>query len=155
MTPLHEDPAPVALFGIGKTPGCAPSRVMRSYNEWTGDEITFICGYRGEREDRNGFGLGLVLFRLVAPPLQPGVVEPYPVRGAWFHSRLPLEGTESYSEFWAVTSGLWYPRYKTPIIASEPSVEWVSGAIYSMRGSVGTHISLQVPPQDSVVRTWG
>jgi hypothetical protein len=34
-----------------------------------------------------------VLFRLVAPPLQPGVVEPYPVRGVWFPSHLLLEGT--------------------------------------------------------------
>jgi hypothetical protein len=37
--------------------------------------------------------LGLVLFRLVAPPLQPGVVRLYLVRGAWFLRRLLLEGT--------------------------------------------------------------
>jgi hypothetical protein len=35
---------------------------------------------------------GLVLFRSVPPPLQPGVVGPYPVEGVWFTSRLPLEG---------------------------------------------------------------
>jgi hypothetical protein len=36
---------------------------------------------------------GLVRFRLVAPPLHPGVIGPYPVRGVWFSSHLPLEGT--------------------------------------------------------------
>jgi hypothetical protein len=36
---------------------------------------------------------GLVLFKLVVLPLQPGVVRPYPVRGVWFPSRLLLMGT--------------------------------------------------------------
>jgi hypothetical protein len=36
---------------------------------------------------------GLVLSRLVAPPLQPGVVGPYPIQGVWFPSRLLQEGT--------------------------------------------------------------
>jgi hypothetical protein len=31
-----------------------------------------------------------------APPLQPGVVGPYSVRGMWFPSHLPLERTKSY-----------------------------------------------------------
>jgi hypothetical protein len=30
---------------------------------------------------------GLVLFRLVAPPLQPGVVGPYPIRGVLYPGR--------------------------------------------------------------------
>jgi hypothetical protein len=40
-----------------------------------------------------GLRPGLVLFMLVTPPLQAGVVGPYPVRGAWFSSHVPLEGT--------------------------------------------------------------
>jgi hypothetical protein len=35
-------------------------------------------------------------FKLVVPPLQSGALGLYPVRGAWFPSRLPLEGTRSY-----------------------------------------------------------
>jgi hypothetical protein len=42
--------------------------------------------------------LGLVLFRLVAPPLQLGVVGPYLVWSIWFPSRLLLEGTRSYPD---------------------------------------------------------
>jgi hypothetical protein len=36
---------------------------------------------------------GLVLFELVVPPLQPGVVGPYPVQGVWFPSHLQLVRT--------------------------------------------------------------
>jgi hypothetical protein len=35
----------------------------------------------------------LVIFRLVAPPLQSGVVGSYLVSGVWLPSHLPLEGT--------------------------------------------------------------
>jgi hypothetical protein len=35
----------------------------------------------------------LVLFRLVAPLLQLGMVEPYLIWGAWFPSHVPLEET--------------------------------------------------------------
>jgi hypothetical protein len=35
----------------------------------------------------------LVLFRMVAPPLQLGVVGPYPVHGVGFPNHLSLEGT--------------------------------------------------------------
>jgi hypothetical protein len=45
--------------------------------------------------------LGLDLLRLVAPPLQPGVVGPYPVWGVWFPSRLTLEGTDHIQNFGA------------------------------------------------------
>jgi hypothetical protein len=41
----------------------------------------------------------LVLFRLVAPPLPPGVVGFYPVRGIWFPILLPLEGTGRIQNF--------------------------------------------------------
>jgi hypothetical protein len=42
---------------------------------------------------------GLVLFRLVAPPLQHRVVGLPPIRGAEFPSRLSLEGTDRIQNF--------------------------------------------------------
>jgi hypothetical protein len=54
-------------------PGSIPGRAGRQ-NGQTGGKI-----------------LTLVLFRLVGPPLQPGVVGPYLVRGVWFPSRLLLK----------------------------------------------------------------
>jgi hypothetical protein len=42
------------------------------------------------------------------------VVGPYLVRGVWFSSHLPLEGTGHIQNFWAVTSDQRYPGYKTP-----------------------------------------
>jgi hypothetical protein len=58
----------------------------------TGDEILSAHVYRG--------GVSVVvdytrvcLFRLVAPPLQPGVMGYYSVRSAWFLNHVPLEGT--------------------------------------------------------------
>jgi hypothetical protein len=39
-----------------------------------------VATVMGEREDRYGSFPGLVLFRLVAPPLQPGVVGSYLVQ---------------------------------------------------------------------------
>jgi hypothetical protein len=47
----------------------------------TGGEILHAHIYRNEEERWCGLLLGSVLFRLVAPPLWPGVVEPYPIRG--------------------------------------------------------------------------
>jgi hypothetical protein len=41
----------------------------------------------------------LVLFRLVAHPLQPGVVEPYMVWGVWFPNYLLLERTHRIQNF--------------------------------------------------------
>jgi hypothetical protein len=41
----------------------------------------------------HGLLLSLVLFKLMVPPLQLGVVERYPIRGVWFPSRLLLVGT--------------------------------------------------------------
>jgi hypothetical protein len=57
--------------------------------------------------------LGISFFRLVVPPLQPGVVGPYPVRGVRFSSRLPLEGTDRILNFGR------YPGYFTPITLHE------------------------------------
>jgi hypothetical protein len=42
---------------------------------------------------------GLVLFRLVAPPLQPGVLRLYLVRVVWFPNHLPLEGINRIQNF--------------------------------------------------------
>jgi hypothetical protein len=52
------------------------------YSGQTGGKILSIRGYCDEREDRYISFMGLVLFRLVAPPLQQGVVGLYPVWGA-------------------------------------------------------------------------
>jgi hypothetical protein len=65
-----------------REPGYIPSWVMwRFYYGQTGGEILSIRVHRDEREDRYGLFLVLVLFRLVVPPLQLGVVESYQVWG--------------------------------------------------------------------------
>jgi hypothetical protein len=53
-----------------------------------------------ERKKRKrGLLLGLVLFRLVAPPLQLGVVGIYLVWGVWFPSHLPLDETDRIQNY--------------------------------------------------------
>jgi hypothetical protein len=42
---------------------------------------------------------GISPFRLVTSLLQPGVLGLYPVRGVWFPSCLPLEGTGRIQNF--------------------------------------------------------
>jgi hypothetical protein len=69
------------------------ARGMRIYGRQTGGEIPPAHGYHYEREGQYGIFLGLVLFWMVAPPLQPGAVGSYLVWGAWFPSHLLLEGT--------------------------------------------------------------
>jgi hypothetical protein len=54
---------------------CMPTTIVNEGNRW------------------HGLLPGLDHFRLVTPPLQPGVVGPYLVRGVWFSNRLSLEGT--------------------------------------------------------------
>jgi hypothetical protein len=54
---------------------------MRIYSGQTGGEILPVRGYHYGREDWFGLILGLVLFRLVAPPLQLEVVGPYIIWG--------------------------------------------------------------------------
>jgi hypothetical protein len=68
-------------------------------NRQTCGEILPAHIYRNEGKRRCGLFSGLILFRLVAPPLQPRVVEPYPVRGVLFPSRLLLEGTGRIQKF--------------------------------------------------------
>jgi hypothetical protein len=65
----------------------------------TDDEILPVHVYHNEEERWCGLLLGLVLFRLVAPPLPPGVVEPYLVRGVWFPSHLLMEGISHIQNF--------------------------------------------------------
>jgi hypothetical protein len=57
--------------------------------------------------------------------------------------------------FWVVTGGPQYSGYKTLIVAPEPSVELVGRVVHSTVGRMGTHMSLRVPPWDSMVRPWG
>jgi hypothetical protein len=96
---------------------CVPSRVTkRSYSGLTGGEIMSILSHRDGRKDRCELGLSLVLFRLAVPPLQPGAVGPYLVRGAWLPSRLLLEGVKSYLVFLRCNQWpevLRYLRYQT------------------------------------------
>jgi hypothetical protein len=67
--------------------------MWRIYSGQTGGQILSVRAYLDEREDWYESFLDLVLFRMVAPPLQLGVVGPNLVLGAWFPSYLPLEGT--------------------------------------------------------------
>jgi hypothetical protein len=62
----------------------------------TGGEILPAHGYRDGKKDWCGVLLGLILFRLIFPPLQPRVVGPYPVWSIRFSSHLLLEGTKLY-----------------------------------------------------------
>jgi hypothetical protein len=59
-----------------------PSRVTRrSYSGQVSGKILLARGYRDGRENRYRSGSGLVLFRLMVPPLQLEVMGPYLVRG--------------------------------------------------------------------------
>jgi hypothetical protein len=62
------------------------------------------------RSDDHGSFLRLVLFRLVVPPLQPGV-EPFSGTGCMVPQLFAAGGNRSYSEFWAIIDGLRYPGY--------------------------------------------
>jgi hypothetical protein len=84
----------VALICCGK-----PLDVFDRRLGQTSGEIIHVRSYRRVEKWRRDLLLRLVLFGLVAPPLQPGVVGPYPVHGVWFSSRLPLEGTNRIQNF--------------------------------------------------------
>jgi hypothetical protein len=60
-------------------------------DQQTGLEILHARVYHNEGKRRYGFLLGLVLCRLVDPPLQLGVVGPYLVWGVWLPNPLLLE----------------------------------------------------------------
>jgi hypothetical protein len=50
-------------------------------------------------------------FLLVAPPLQPGVVELFPSMRCMVPQPFTAGRNRSYPEFWAITSGLRNPGY--------------------------------------------
>jgi hypothetical protein len=87
MTLLPRGPALGVLTRYWKTPRreyqrpeCVPSWVTRrSYSGLAGGEILPAHGHQDGRKDWCGTVQVLVLFRLVVPPLQPGVVAPYTV----------------------------------------------------------------------------
>jgi hypothetical protein len=60
------------------------------------------------QESRHAMSPRLVLFRLVGSPLQLVEVELFINTRCMFPSRMPLEGADRVSEFWAITSG---PQY--------------------------------------------
>jgi hypothetical protein len=68
-------------------------RSRREAGQTDSGEILPANDYRNEEERWCRLFLCSLLSRLVAPPLQLGVVGPYPVQGLWFPNRLPLEGT--------------------------------------------------------------
>jgi hypothetical protein len=85
----------VILEALGWSDGM-PGPVPGHGGRWviqTGGKILLAHVYRNVKEIWCGLLPGSILFSLVAPPLQPGVVAPYPVWGVWFPSRLVLEGT--------------------------------------------------------------
>jgi hypothetical protein len=92
----------------------------------------------------------LVLFKLVASPLQPGVMGPSPDTGCMVPQSFATGGNRSYLEFWGITSGPWYPRYNTPTVAPEPSIEGVARAGHSMVGEI---IGLK-PPRSRLGILW-
>jgi hypothetical protein len=70
-------------------PGPIPGSGER-WNGLTSGEILPACDYCNEGKRWRALLTGLILFRLVSPPLQAGVVGPYLVRGVWIPSYLPL-----------------------------------------------------------------
>jgi hypothetical protein len=78
----------------GMTTGGLGQATRRIYNGWVGGKILIVHGYCDEWEDPYKLFPGLILFRLVDPPLQSRVVGLYLVRGTWFPSRLLLEETD-------------------------------------------------------------
>jgi hypothetical protein len=63
-------------------------------------------------------------------------------------------GNQSNPDLWVITSDPRYPGHKTLTIAFEPSVDRVARVVHSMRGSIGTHMVLNVPSWDLVVKSW-
>jgi hypothetical protein len=104
----------------------------------SGEILSARANYRVEGSWCGSF-LGLVLFRLVAPSLQLGVLGPSPSTGCMVSQPFAVRGNLSYPEFWAVTG---VPRYFTSTVALEPSIERVVGAGHSAVGRAGSHMLL-------------
>jgi hypothetical protein len=101
---LCQDLAAVELTRYWRSPGCdyrwSGWVTKRIYSGLVGGKILTVRRYCDGREDQYALFPGLVLFRLVTPPLQPGVVGPYPIWDTWFPSRLSLKGTSRIQKFW-------------------------------------------------------
>jgi hypothetical protein len=69
------------------------------YNRQGGGEILLVRGYRDDREDRYGSGLGLVLFKLVVTLLQPRVMGSYLIRSERLLSRSTAGKSRDVSRF--------------------------------------------------------
>jgi hypothetical protein len=79
-----------------------------------GGEIPSACtNCKLEKWWRGSF-LRLVLFRLVAPPLQPGVVGPFPGTVCLVPRPFATRWNLSYLEFLTITGGPRYSGYITP-----------------------------------------
>jgi hypothetical protein len=65
----------------------------------------------GWRSDDRGSFLGLVLFRLVAPPLQLRVMGQFPDMRCMILQPFAAEGNRSYLEFWTLTGSPWFSGY--------------------------------------------
>jgi hypothetical protein len=83
----------------GRLNAWARPRSMREAKQADSGEILPAHVYHNEGKRRCEFLLGLVLFRLMSLPLQPRVVVPYLVWGAWFPSGLLLERTGRIQNF--------------------------------------------------------
>jgi hypothetical protein len=92
MPPLPETPVRGKIYVILEAPGWSdwmPGPVPGRGGRWvrqTGSKILPAHVYHNEEERWCRLLLGSVLFRLVAHPLQPGVVGPYLVHVVWFPS---------------------------------------------------------------------
>jgi hypothetical protein len=76
---------------------------------------------------------GLVLFSLVVPHFQTGVVGSYPIRSIWFPSHLLLEGTGSYPDFLGLNRWPMVPRVQDPD-SSPRTFRRVGSQSYSLDG---------------------
>jgi hypothetical protein len=83
-------------------PGLIPSQGER----WNGQtsEILHAHVYRNEGKRRCGLLLGLDVFRLVAHPLQSGVVGTYPVWGVWFPNQSSTLLTPCNTSFYSIST---------------------------------------------------
>jgi hypothetical protein len=134
-------------------PGLCPRsmREARGADRWRNPVYVLIIGWR---TDGRGSCPELVIFRLVAPPLQPKVVGPFPGMGVWFPIiycwREPIVSKFLSRNRWPTVYVLF-----TPTVAPEPSIEWVAGASHSTVGRTGSHMVLWALPRGSTVRLRG
>jgi hypothetical protein len=84
------------MFGqkLGSRPGSGRGRMVKQVAK-----SSLPAPIVARKKCKHELLLGLVLFRLVAPPLQPRVVVLYLIWGVWFPSHLPLERTGHIQNF--------------------------------------------------------